>query len=176
MLYDHSVTKVVQYPNACLRREMEDYDTGDDDWIFDVMRKALESCPNGVALAAPQVGISKPIFCVKPSLVEDFGGDEFLIYPEYVAGYDPSAAPKLLTYAEGCLSIPSIQALVQRAPKVTISYVTSYGSRKTLELEGLPSRIAQHEMDHLQGRLIIDHWPKAKRQQLAEQLAKKRRR
>jgi len=71
---------------------------------------------------------------------------------------------------EGCLSIPYVRADVRRGSKVHIEYQDLDLNRKTIELDGLLSRVAQHEIDHLNGILFIDKIPKEERQKFKAQL------
>lgn len=118
---------------------------------------AFVSQKQGMGIAAPQVGISKQIFimCSHPN-------DRYPNAPEM----PPTCVinPQILSKDsviekdwEGCLSIPGIRALVPRAESVKVSYHTRYGEEIQSSYHGFLARLFQHEFDHLQGRLFIDH-------------------
>jgi peptide deformylase len=107
----------------------------------------------GVGLAAPQVFVSRRLFLalVVPPREEDEMVVEAFINPHIVeASGDVEAA------WEGCLSFPEFLVQVSRPTRVRIEYQDSRGEDRTRDLEGLPARIVQHELDHLDGILTID--------------------
>jgi len=111
---------------------------------------------DGVGLAAPQIGVSKRI------IVLDVDGDfHILINPELVA-----TSGAVEESSEGCLSVPGVAALVPRRTEATIRGTTLDGNTVEVTGEGLLARAIQHEMDHLDGRLFLDHLSPAKRQSL----------
>lgn len=111
--------------------------------MFDTMDEA-----EGVGLAAPQVGISKRFFVV----TADDGIRRVFINPQIV--YTSST---LSDYEEGCLSLPGFNEVIRRPEKVTCSAINEFGKPFTLEADGLLARIIQHENDHLDGIMYIDH-------------------
>ena len=118
----------------------------------------------GVGLAAPQIGVSKRITVINP---EPENEETLLrmINPRIVScsGGDD-------TMEEGCLSIPGIRANVVRASSLELVYQDMNGGEHTLHAEGLLARIVQHEIDHLNGILFIDHLSLAKRALLRSRL------
>lgn len=102
---------------------------------------------DGVGLAAPQVGES--IRCVVIDVRDEHGLLE-LINPEI------TEREGCETDSEGCLSVPDIFGMVERAAKVTVEYTNRWNKRKKLTAEGLLARCIQHELDHLEGVLFID--------------------
>lgn len=120
------------------------------DDMMRIMRKA-----NGVGLAAPQVGISQRLIVIKPEGMKPTA----LINPRIVKAEGEQIGQ------EGCLSIPGLYGDVLRADYVEVEALDRRGRELTYELEGMPARIAQHEIDHLDGILFIDkviaetlHW------------------
>lgn len=121
------------------------------DDLVETMRAA-----NGAGLAAPQVGVSKRVFCVevhdnprypyKPDL--DL---RVLVNPELRVLSDET-----FTSWEGCLSIPDLRGALPRALEVEVSYLDRDGSRVTEEIRGLSAVTFQHEQDHLDGILFVD--------------------
>jgi peptide deformylase len=115
-----------------------------------IMRKA-----NGVGLAAPQIGILQRIIVIAPDDMKP----TVLINPRIVRAEGEQVGQ------EGCLSIPGLYGDVKRAAYVEVEALDRKGRELTYELEGMPARVAQHEIDHLDGILFIDkvipetlHW------------------
>jgi peptide deformylase len=102
-----------------------------------------------VGLAGPQVGVLERIFVWE---VEDDHG--VVINPKIVARSDESFVDD-----EGCLSLPGIYYPVERSLKVTVEGLDRHGNAITLEGEEMLARVCQHEIDHLDGVLFIDHLP-----------------
>lgn len=102
---------------------------------------------SGIALAAPQVGHSLRLVVWVDAGIH--------------ALCDPIVHPdgNLGTEIEGCLSLPGRWFAVQRHTHVTVVGLDLNGKRQTLETSGLLARMWQHEHDHLEGRLVVDHWP-----------------
>ena len=113
----------------------------------------------GVGLAAPQVGVSERIIVVDPH------NDEIaafaLINPEIV-----ETSKETEKGEEGCLSIPGLRDLVERSVRVVVRGTTPDGEQRELDLHGLPARIIQHEVDHLDGVLFFDRLSPLKRKLL----------
>lgn len=114
----------------------------------------------GVGLAANQVGRLKRL------LVAATEDDEFAIVNPVIE----SRSEESEFFAEGCLSIPGIQVDVERPTAVTISGQDLEGGPMQLELEGLLARIFQHEIDHLDGVLILDRTDRASRKEAMREL------
>lgn len=113
--------------------------------IVSAMAKTLKKA-KGLGLAAPQVGILKRLF------IYDLGdGVEVMINPVIVG-----ASEETCEDTEGCLSIPGFEVTVVRAAGVTVEAEDAAGLKKVVEAEGLMARMFQHEIDHLDGILIID--------------------
>lgn len=112
---------------------------------------------NGIGLAANQVGVALRL------IVIDVGSEKerkpiALINPEIIKAADEEVAE------EGCLSVPGFYESVKRALHVTVRGSDLDGSERTLQCSGLPARAFQHEIDHLEGVLFIDHLSPVKRQ------------
>ena len=123
----------------------------------------------GIGLAAPQIGQARRF-----AIVDVAEGDErrpiTLINPEIVA-----ASETLAIHEEGCLSIPDIYAEISRPEHVTVRYLDEHGAQRTLSADGLLGVCLQHEIDHLDGVLFVDHLSALKRNMLMRKLAKSRR-
>lgn len=145
-----SKLKVLTYPNPILSRKAQTVDRLSDkdlrliEEMIDIMYEE-----NGVGLAAPQVGISKRIIIVSPKAVR--GEEQVYINPEitYFSSQQELAV-------EGCLSVPNVSCEVRRAKKITLKAQTVGGKQIVEGLENFPARVVQHEIDHLNGILLID--------------------
>jgi peptide deformylase len=142
-----ALSRIRQYGDAVLRMQAREVESFDDDLRRLAERMtALMHEANGVGLAATQVGVLRRIF-----VFVDEGEDRVLVNPVISKRSSESD-----TDDEGCLSLREVIVPVERSKAVTIEGVDASGERLELEL-GLPSsRIVQHELDHLDGVLIID--------------------
>jgi peptide deformylase len=142
-----ALSRIRQYGDAVLRMQAREVESFDDDLRRLAERMtALMHEANGVGLAATQVGVLRRIF-----VFVDEGEDRVLVNPVITKRSSESD-----TDDEGCLSLREVLVPVERSKAVTIEGVDASGERLELEL-GLPSsRIVQHELDHLDGVLIID--------------------
>ena len=125
----------------------------------------------GVGLAAPQVGVLKRVFvmdCVK----EEGAAPRpmVLINPEIIATSD-----EVNTYEEGCLSIPEQYAEVTRPKRATLRWMGLDGKTHEEEFDGLWATCAQHELDHLNGKLFIDYLGTIKRSMITRKMQKLKR-
>jgi peptide deformylase len=123
----------------------------------------------GIGLAAPQVGVGLRVAIVdlKP---EEKPSPIVLINPEVVA-----RSTELATREEGCLSLPNQYAEVTRPARVKVRFFDQDGRSQEIEAEGLLSACLQHEIDHLDGILFIDHLSPLKRNIILRKLAKEQR-
>lgn len=123
---------------------------------------------NGVGLAAPQIGHDIRLFVIDTNMFEDKkkkGIKQTFINPVIV---DESGAA--WDFEEGCLSIPKIRENVSRLPKIEIEYQNENFEWITQTFEGLEARVIQHEYDHIEGILFIDHLSSFKKQLLKGKL------
>jgi peptide deformylase len=128
--------------------------------LFDDMIATMH-VSDGVGLAAPQIGISQQIFIACPTMRR---GEEYIMVNTVIEKKSGTA-----TAAEGCLSLPGISGEIVRATKLRITFQDHLGRKRTAEVEDFFARVIQHEMDHLNGKLIIDHFTGAKREALLKQ-------
>lgn len=148
-------TKVEQV-DASLRRLMDD--------MLDTMYAAP-----GIGLAAIQVGVPKRIIVMDVSADGEPKRPIFLINPEIVAASEEDAA-----YEEGCLSLPGQFAEVVRPAQIELKHLDYHGKPQLLKAEGLLATCIQHEMDHLEGILFVDHLSALKRNMILRKLLKLR--
>ena len=151
------------YPDPVLRRPAAAVDAVDDPVreLGDAMVAALVKRV-GAGLAAPQVGVSKRVIVV--DVEDDF---HVLANPVIVATSDETEIAE-----EGCLSIPGVEAEVERPYRAVVDGLTMDGEPTRIEAEGLLARVFQHEVDHLNGVLFIDHLSRVKRRQLLKEYDK----
>jgi peptide deformylase len=121
----------------------------------------------GIGLAAIQVGVSKRIVTMDLSKKEGEAEPRVFINPEIVWSSDEPSV-----YEEGCLSIPDIHEDVERPAKVRFKYLDLDGKPHETEAAGLFATCIQHEIDHLNGVLFIDHISKLKRDRIIKKFTK----
>ena len=121
----------------------------------------------GVGLAAPQVGRDLSMFIVDLSEVDDSWeeGPMTFINPQILWEGDAEEE-----FEEGCLSIPDLRAVVKRPERIRIRYLDQMFTPRELEVGDLLARVIQHEYDHLEGILFIDHISAFRRQRLKSRL------
>jgi peptide deformylase len=154
--------KLLIYPDPTLRKKAQSVENinGKVKDIADRMAEVMHA-NKGIGLAAPQIGILSRI------LIVDIGkGCKVLINPEIAGGEGESVME------EGCLSLPTIEVPVKRMEKVFVKGRDLQGKEVSLELFGFPGRVYQHEIDHLNGILIIYHISRLKRELLIKRMIK----
>ena len=119
--------------------------------IIKDMRDTLKKTPNGVGLAAPQIGISQKVFIIDRNLAKQLDISDVFINPEMTK--KSFRKDKL---EEGCLSVPGIYGFIKRHKAVEAQAYDQLGQKFTVKAEGLLCQIIQHEVDHLNGILFID--------------------
>ena len=150
------------YGDSILRRKCREVEEMSEDIqkLIDNMAKLMYK-NKGLGLAAPQVGILKRV------IVADVGdGLVSLVNPKILwrQGKD--------TMLEGCLSIPGINLEIKRSKEVIVEGLNKEGEKVQLGAVGLLARVLQHEIDHLDGILIVDRVPKKRIKQIKEELEK----
>lgn len=120
----------------------------------------------GIGLAAPQVGVGLRL-AVIDLMADDKRDPIVLINPEIVA-----SSEETVTREEGCLSLPGQYADVTRPARVKVRFQGLSGERREIEADGLLSTCLQHEIDHLDGILFVDHLSNLKRNMILRRLAK----
>ncbi len=134
--------------------------------MFDTMYDAP-----GIGLAAIQVGVARRVVTIDTARDGEEKKPVALINPEII-----SASPELSVYSEGCLSIPEYFEEVERPAKVTVRFTDLDGAVREVPAEGLFATCVQHEIDHLNGVLFIDHISKLKRDRVMKKFIKQARR
>jgi len=129
---------------------------------------------DGIGLAAPQVGVSQRILVIDIEQNQDAedpkdkrGNPRVFINPEIVW-----TSEDMRVYNEGCLSVPGQYAEVTRPDKIRVKYIDYNGIKQEMEADGLLATCLQHEMDHLNGILFVDHLSTLKKDMLMRKLKK----
>ena len=160
---------IVTLPDPILRVVSTPVERVDDDLrrLIDDMFETMYAAP-GVGLAAVQVGVPRRL------LVLDVGGKEpedrdplVMINPEIVRLADGRRI-----YDEGCLSIPDVKVDIERPDGVTVRFLDRDGRQQERAAEGLLATAVQHEIDHLDGRLIIDFLSRLRREMVIRKMRK----
>ncbi len=148
-----SLRKILQYPDKRLRNPgLPVQDFGPElQELIDDMAETMYAAP-GVGLAAPQIGESVRLFIVDIATGEDEPSDlRVFVNPEILERHGEVA------WEEGCLSFPGVHEEIQRAERVKVRAQDRDGELFELEADGLLAIAIQHENDHLDGKLMIDH-------------------
>jgi peptide deformylase len=156
-----ALAQIRQWPDPVLKLRAEEVTDFDDDLRRLVERMgALMADANGVGLAGNQAGVLRRLFVFR---IEGEEAPRAAVNPRIV---DPG--DELETGDEGCLSLQGVLVPVERHVRVTLEAHDAQGDPYRLELEGLPARVAQHELDHLDGVLILERTtPEARREAMA---------
>ena len=158
-------------PKPILRAKARPVRPGDDATVRALvpqMLAAMYAAP-GIGLAAPQVGhgLRLAVVDLQP---DEVPAPMHLINPEIVGVSD-----ELAVREEGCLSLPGQYADVERPARVKVRYLNLEGARRELDADGLLAACLQHEIDHLDGVLFVDHLSPLKRNMIMRRLAKEQR-
>jgi len=156
---------ILRYPDARLHKiaaPVTVFDDGLKKLVAD-MAETMYAAP-GIGLAATQVDVHKRIIVVDVS--ERHDSLVVLVNPEIVEAIGVS------DIEEGCLSVPGIYELVERAERVKVRAHDRNGNAFTLEAQGLLAVCIQHEMDHLQGKVFVEYLSALKQQRIRAKLAK----
>lgn len=168
-----SVLKVLTVPDSILKQKAREVETVDDS-VRAIMNDMLATLykDKGVGLAANQVGVLKRI------MVIDVGEDDDIQRPE---GFYPLfiANPVITSYSsepveaeEGCLSVPDQRINIARAYAIELDYLDYNNDNKSMLMEGWLARVVQHELDHLNGKVIIDYLSPVKKDIVLRKLTK----
>jgi peptide deformylase len=134
--------------------------------LVEDMFETMYAAP-GIGLAAIQVGVPKRVVTMDIAKREDKTDPRVFINPEIIWSSDEPS-----TYEEGCLSIPDIHEDVERPAKVRFKYLDLDGKEHEAEADGLFATCIQHEIDHLNGVLFIDHISRLKRDRIVKKFTK----
>ncbi len=163
-----ALREIIILPDKRLRQVSEPVKTitGDLRALVDDMLETMYKAP-GVGLAAIQVGVAKRVVTVDTAKKDEPKNPQVFVNPEVVW-----SSPEKNTYEEGCLSIPEYYEEVERPSEVKVRYLDLDGKTKELEANGLLATVLQHEIDHTNGILFIDHISKLKRDRVIKKFTK----
>lgn len=162
-----TILTVLEMPDPRLRKQAQPIKKIDKS-IKTLAADMLETmyAENGIGLAATQVDVQQRIVTIDIS--EERNEPHVFINPKIIARTGTQDS------YEGCLSVPELTATITRSNRIQVEALTLKGKKITMELEGLFSRCMQHEIDHLNGVLFIDHVPEAERERLIALYEEKR--
>jgi peptide deformylase len=164
-----SKLEILTYPNNFLRNPtspLENID-GEVQEMIDNMASTMYDAP-GIGLAAIQVGWDKSLLVYDISPREESRQLNVLANPRIIV-----SEGEILSEDEGCLSVPDFRADVQRAARILVEGVDREGNPQRIEAEGLLAIVLQHEIDHLNGTLFIEHVSALKREMYKRRVKKK---
>jgi len=163
-----TVRPILTAPDPRLQAVSTDVDAVTDEirTLVDDMAESMYAA-DGIGLAAIQIGVAKRI------LVIDLDQKEGKKNPiPYINPKITWASDEMAVFEEGCLSVPEIWDDVERPARIKAEYLDRNGKKQTLEADGLLATCLQHEMDHLNGVLFIDHLSRLKKSMAVRKLTK----
>jgi peptide deformylase len=134
--------------------------------LIDDMFETMYEAP-GIGLAAIQIGVPKRVIVMDLAKKDEPKEPRVFVNPQVLWRSDEKA-----TYEEGCLSIPEFYEEVERSAKVRVKFLDVTGAEQELEASGLLATCLQHEIDHLDGVLFIDHISRLKRERVIKKFTK----
>jgi peptide deformylase len=163
-----ALREILTLPDKRLRLVSEPVATIDADIkkLVDDMFETMYEAP-GIGLAAIQVGVAKRVVTLDLSKKENDHKPHVLINPEIVWASEETGK-----YEEGCLSIPEYYEEVERPKEVKVKYTDLDGKKREIAAKGLLATCLQHEIDHINGVLFIDHLSKLKRDRITKKFTK----
>ena len=162
---------ILIHPDPRLKKVCEPVAAIDDGLrrMIDDMFETMYDAP-GIGLAAPQVGVLKRVLVMDCAEKDAEPEPLAMLNPEIVA-----TSEETNEHEEGCLSIPEQFAMVTRPAEVTVKWLTPEGEEAQRDFDGLWATCVQHEIDHLNGRLFIDHISSVRRQLITQKMKKLKR-
>jgi peptide deformylase len=163
-----ALREILVVPDPVLKQVSAPVAAVDDDVraLMDDMLETMYAAP-GIGLAAIQVGVPKRVIVMDIARQDEPKAPRYFINPEILW-----ASEETLPYEEGCLSVPEIYDEVERPAQVKLRYLNYQGETVEEDAEGLFAVCIQHEMDHLDGVLFIDHLSRLKREQAVKKVKK----
>ena len=171
-----AIRPIIEAPDPLLRQISSSVEaiTPEIQTLIDDMFETMYAAP-GIGLAAIQVGVPRRLLIIDLQEPIEEGGEpvrdpRVFINPEILAHSD-----REVPYQEGCLSVPDQYAEVDRPDRIRARWLDGEGAAHEEDIHGLLAVCLQHEMDHLQGVLFIDHLSRLKREMILRKIAKARR-
>ena len=164
-----AIRKILKFPDQDLRIKAKPVESFDDELktLTDDMFETMHSV-NGIGLAATQIGVSKQVAVIDISPEKN---EPLVIINPAIQILDPS---KTEDYDEGCLSIPGFFEKISRPSDIKLTYQALNGKKQEIKPEGLLTKVVQHELDHLNGRLFVDHISELKRRRIRNKIVKQK--
>ena len=164
-----AIRKILKFPDQDLRIKAKPVETFDKELktLTDDMFETMHSV-NGIGLAATQIGVAKQIAVIDISPEKN---EPLVIVNPKIQILDPS---KKEDYDEGCLSVPGFFETISRPSDIKLSYQDLNGKKQEIKPEGLLTKVVQHELDHLNGRLFVDHISELKRRRIRNKIVKQK--
>lgn len=163
-----AVRPILRFPDPRLHtvaRPVEHFDDALRELVQDMVDTMIEA--PGIGLAATQIDVHLRVIVIDVS--EERNALRVFVNPEIVG-----ASPECKVYEEGCLSVPGVYEDVERPDRVTVRAFDEYGKLFTLEADGLLAVCLQHEMDHLEGRVFVQHLSRLKQNRIRTRMLKDR--
>src|SRR5262245_3124230 len=163
-----SLLPIITLPDPLLRKMSAPVERVDDELraLADNMLETMYDAP-GVGLAAVQVAVPRRLIVVDASTKDEERKPLVLINPEIL-----TLGSQTRLHEEGCLSIPDVRIEIERPASLRVRYLDRDGKPQELDAEGLLATVIQHEIDHLNGRLIIDFLSRLKRDMIVRKFKK----
>ncbi|MES5099847.1 peptide deformylase [Agrobacterium sp. BA1120] len=163
-----TIKPLIILPDPLLRQQSKPIERVDAEIVrlADDMLETMYDAP-GIGLAAIQIGVPRRMLVIDISREDEDRKPVVFINPEILTVSDDVS-----TYEEGCLSIPDYYAEVERPASLTVGYIDRDGKQQTVEADGLLATCLQHEIDHLNGVLFIDHISRLKRDMVIKKFTK----
>ena len=164
-----AIRKILKFPDQDLRIKAKPVETFDEELktLTDDMFETMHSV-NGIGLAATQVGVAKQVAVIDISPEKN---EPLIIVNPAIQILDPS---KTEDYDEGCLSVPGFFEKISRPSDIKLTYQDLNGKKQEIKPEGLLTKVVQHELDHLNGRLFVDHISELKRRRIRNKIVKQK--
>ena len=164
-----AIRKILKFPDQDLRIKAKPVETFDDELktLTDDMFETMHSV-NGIGLAATQIGVAKQVAVIDISPEKN---EPLVIVNPEIQILDPSITED---YDEGCLSVPGFFEKISRPSDIKLSYQDLSGQQHEIKPEGLLTKVVQHELDHLNGRLFVDHISELKRRRIRNKIVKQK--
>ena len=164
-----TIRKILKFPDQDLRIKAKPVESFDDELktLTDDMFETMHSV-NGIGLAATQIGVAKQVAVIDISPEKN---EPLVIVNPAIQILDPS---KTEDYDEGCLSVPGFFEKISRPSDIKLTYQDLNGKKQEIKPEGLLTKVVQHELDHLNGRLFVDHISELKRRRIRNKIVKQK--
>lgn len=166
-----AIRNILIYPDVRLRKVAESVDAIDDSVqkLLRDLRDTMYDAP-GIGLAATQVGVLRRVLVMDCAREGEDPALRMLVNPVILAASEETEARE-----EGCLSLPEVSEEITRPTQVRVRYLDENGQNVDAEFADLEAVCVQHEIDHLDGRLIIDHVGAVKRRLITNRLRRRKR-